>query len=105
MIHLFCKEMIILSNLNSIVNVNVPSDIKDEANRIFNSLGLNMSTAINIFLKRVVFERGIPFDIKQYPSKDFSEALRELDYVEEHPEEYKAYHDIDKMFKDILNDK
>ncbi len=49
----------------SIINVNVPKEVKDEANIIFNNLGLNMSTAINIFLKKVIYERGIPFEIKE----------------------------------------
>ena len=34
----------------------------------------------------------------------FTEALKELDYMEKHPEEYKVYHNVDKMFEDILND-
>ena len=55
-----------MANLTSAINVNVPSDVKDEANKLFNNLGLNMSTAINIFLKRAIYERGIPFEIKDY---------------------------------------
>lgn len=93
-----------MSNLTSAINVNVPSDVKEEATILFNNLGLNMSTAINMFLKRAIFERGIPFEIKEKPSKEFSEALKELDYMEHHPEKYNVYHNVDKMFEDILND-
>ena len=57
-----------------------------------------------MFLKRAIFERGIPFDVKQQPTKEFSEALNELEYMENHPEEYKVYHNVDKMFEDILNE-
>ncbi len=94
-----------MSNLTSTINVNVPSDIKEEATILFNSLGLNMSTAINIFLKRAIFERGIPFDVKQQPTEEFAEALKELDYMEKHPEDYKVYHNVNEMFEEILNDK
>ena len=94
----------IMSNLTSVININVPSEVKEEATSLFNSLGLNMSTAINMFLKKAIYERGIPFDIKQRPSKEFAEALQELDYMEKHPEEYKVYHNVDKMFEDILNE-
>ena len=94
-----------MSNLTSAINVNVPSDVKEEATSLFNSLGLNMSTAINIFLKKAIYERGIPFDVKQQPTNEFAEALKELDYMETHPDEYKVYHDVDKMFEDILNEK
>ena len=93
-----------MSNLTSVINVNVPVDVKEEANRLFNSLGLNMSTAINMFLKKAIYERGIPFEVKQQPSKEMVEALKELDYMEKHPEEYKVYHDVDKMFEDILDE-
>ena len=94
-----------MANLTSAINVNVPAEVKKESNDIFNNLGLNMSTAINMFLKRVIYERGIPFDVKEpKPSKELLEALQELDNMESHPEEYKVYHDVDKMFEDILNE-
>ena len=94
-----------MSNITTSINVNVPTDVKEEATKLFNSLGLNMSTAINIFLKKAIFERGIPFDVKQQPSREFVEAIEELNYMESHPEEYKKYNDVEKMFEEILNDK
>lgn len=42
--------------------------------------------------------------VKQ-PTQELKEALEELDYMEKHPEEYKKYRDVDKMFKDILENK
>lgn len=32
------------------------------------------------------------------------EAMKECEYILAHPEEYKAYHDVDEMFKDLLAD-
>ena len=94
----------IVSNVVSTINVNVPIEVKEEATTLFNSLGLNMSTAINIFLKKSIYERGLPFEVKQQPSKDLKEALEELKYMEKHPDEYKGYHNVDEMFEDILNE-
>ena len=37
---------------------------KDQAEEIFNELGLNMTTAINLFLRTAIREHGIPFDLK-----------------------------------------
>ena len=80
-----------MSNLTSAISVNVPTEVKEESNSILNDLGLNMSTAINMFLKKVIFERGIPFEIKEpRPSKKLLEALKELDYMESHPDKYKS---------------
>lgn len=94
-----------MANLTSPISVNVPAEVKEESNHIFNSLGLNMSTAINMFLKKVIYERGIPFEVKEpKPSKEMLEALQELDYMEKHPEEYKAYNNIKELKKDLLSD-
>lgn len=94
-----------MANLTGVINVNVPLDVKEEATNLFNSLGLNMSTAINMFLKRAIYERGIPFDLKQTPSQDFLEALKELDDMEKGRVEYKKYHNVREMFEDILNER
>ena len=47
-------------------NLNIRTDkaIKDRAEEIFNELGLNMTTAINIFLKASIRTHGIPFELK-----------------------------------------
>ena len=46
-------------------NLNIRTDkaIKDQADAIFNELGLNMTTAINIFLRTAIREHGIPFSL------------------------------------------
>lgn len=91
-----------MSNLTSTINVNVPKNVKDEATALFNNLGLNMSTAINMFLKRSISERGIPFEIKELtPSNEFKEAMQELDYMEKHPEEYKSFNNVDELMEDL----
>lgn len=38
------------------------------------------------------------------PNQETLEALEELQYMKEHPEEYKSYKSVDEMFKDILGD-
>lgn len=44
-------------------------ELKDEAMEIFGSLGLNMTSAVTIFLKAVVREQGLPFDMKMNQSE------------------------------------
>ena len=94
-----------MANLTSAISVNVPVEVKEESNNILNNLGLNMSTAINMFLKKVIFERGIPFEIiEPKPTKKLLEALKELDYMESHPDKYKSYTNIKELKKDLLSD-
>ena len=46
------------------LNVRTDSAVKAEAERIYAALGLNMTTAINMFLRQSIIENGIPFEIK-----------------------------------------
>jgi len=45
------------------INVRADSEIKSKAQKIFHSLGIDMSTAINIFLRQTVRQNDIPFII------------------------------------------
>ena len=49
----------------SVVNVTVRMDetVKKEAEQVFNALGLNMSTAFNVFARAVARQRKIPFEL------------------------------------------
>ena len=90
-----------MSNLTSAINVNVPADVKREATNLFNSLGISMSTAINMFLKKSIYERGIPFDLKQEPSKEVIEALKEIEDIENGKLNKKGYHNMYKLLEDL----
>jgi len=46
------------------INIRIDDDLKKEAESLFNDLGLNMTTAISLFLKQCVLCQGIPFEIK-----------------------------------------
>lgn len=39
--------------------------IKDEALQVLEPLGLNLTSAVNIFLKAVIREKGLPFEVKE----------------------------------------
>lgn len=44
-------------------NIKIDPDLKREAQQLFDSLGLNLSTAVNMFLKQAVREQAIPFRV------------------------------------------
>ena len=68
-----------MANSLSAINVNVDSKLKKDATNILNDLGLNMSTAINIFLTQVVKKDGIPFEIINHDAKnELFESLLEI---------------------------
>jgi DNA-damage-inducible protein J len=45
------------------VTVRVNRELKEDAEELFNYLGLNMSNAVNIFLRKAVDQKGIPFSV------------------------------------------
>jgi DNA-damage-inducible protein J len=49
------------------VNIRIEDDLKEQAEAIFNELGMNMTTAFNIFVRQTVREGGIPFTITTKP--------------------------------------
>ncbi len=60
------------------LNIRINKDVKDQSEAIFNELGLNMTTAINMFLRTTIRERGIPFDLKlDVPNDITSAAIKE----------------------------
>jgi len=46
------------------LNIRVDEDLKRKVEIIFNELGMNLTTAINMFLRCAVRYRGIPFDLR-----------------------------------------
>ena len=54
----------ILRMLATNLNIRTDKEIKNQDEEIFNELGLNMTTAINMFLRTVIREYGIPFELK-----------------------------------------
>lgn len=56
------------------LNIRTDKDIKDHAEEIFNELGLNMTAAINIFLRTAIRVHGIPFELKLDVPNETTEA-------------------------------
>ena len=60
------------------LNIRTDKDIKDQVEEIFNELGLNMTTAINMFLRTAIREHGIPFELKlDVPNETTAAAIAE----------------------------
>jgi DNA-damage-inducible protein J len=49
------------------INIRTDSNIKSQAQQIFETLGLDMTTAINLFLRQTVRERDLPFVLSAKP--------------------------------------
>ena len=48
----------------SVLQVRVDEELKNQAAEILDAIGIDLSTAVRMFLKKVIIERGIPFDTR-----------------------------------------
>ncbi len=85
----------------AIINVRVDDQVKKEAAELFADLGIDTSTAINMFLRQAINSNGMPFPIRR-PNAETIAAMQEVEEMEKHPELRKGYTDVDELFKDLL---
>ena len=82
------------------VTARVDENVKKEAETLFKKMGLNMSTAMNLFLKKCILEQGIPFELK-VPN---GETRKVLDEVEKGVGLSKTFDSIDELTEDLEDD-
>lgn len=81
------------------LNIRTDKEIKEAAEKIYSSLGLNMTTAINMFLRASIRERGIPFELKlNIPTDETIEAIEEGRMIV-NDDNVNAYDNIDDLRK------
>lgn len=86
--------------------LSIDAEIKTLAQKLFADLGLDMSTAVNIFLRQAVYEHGIPFAIvRDIPNAETVAAINEAEDMINHPEKYKGYSSFDELMRDIEDGK
>ena len=89
----------------SSMHIRVNPEIKKEVEKILGNLGMTSTEAINIYLRQIIINSGIPFEIKCPKfSKDLEEALQETEEIEKHPEKYKKYSNVNELMEDLHNE-
>ena len=87
------------------INVRVDSALKQEAESLFDDLGLSMSAAINMFLRSAINYNGIPFEVKRpTPNAETKAALDEYQEMKKNPDKYKRYGSFDEILDDVFAD-
>lgn len=79
----------------STITVRVDEELKKEAVALYKDLGMDMSTAINIFLKQSVQTQGIPFPIRRFNKKT------ERAFLEAEQGQTKVFDSVDELFEDL----
>ena len=85
--------------------IDVDEKLKKDAEALFNLLGLDLSSAITMFLKTAVRCDGIPFEgrIEAFNDETLT-ALAEAEELKNHPEKFKHYDSISDLMADLNKD-
>lgn len=89
----------------SSIHVRVEPKIKEEVEKILDTLGMTATEAINIYLRQIILNSGIPFEIKTPKfSDEMEEAIKEAEEVKEHPENYKSFETVEELMEDLRSE-
>ena len=61
------------------VNIKMDEDVRNQAKELFNKMGLDMTTAVNIFLIQSIREQKIPFQISTVKNEMTEEEIAALE--------------------------
>ena len=56
------RKVIIMAEVSNL-NIKIDRELKAQADKLFNEMGMNLTTAVNVFVRQAVLERAIPFKI------------------------------------------
>ena len=85
------------------VNVRIDPKLKKQAEDVFASLGISVSSAINIFYHQVVRTRGIPFELKaDIPNETTVAAIEEAEEMAKHPKKSKSFSSVEDIMEDLM---
>ncbi len=83
------------------ISIRMDSDLKAQADVLFGELGMNLTTAFNIFVRQAIREGGIPFEISIHqPNKETIAAMLEAERIAKDPS-VKGYDNLDELFADL----
>lgn len=85
----------------STLSIRIEEKTKREASKTLEALGLDLSTAVKMFLNQVIIEQGIPFKPSRAPQQIREEWDKEVSHALKHG---KRYSNVSDLFRDILKE-
>ena len=82
-------------------SVRMDKDIKSQCETIYGELGINLTTAINVFLRQSLRAGGFPFDVRlDKPNQETIAAMMEANRIAHDPD-VKKYTDVDEALAEL----
>lgn len=76
------------------ISIRLDSEVKEQAQQVFSNLGMNMTTAINIFLRQAIQYQGLPFDVRLDENRKLLQALTDLDQNRNMSQSFESVSDL-----------
>ena len=64
------------------LTIRIDEEIKRDAEFLFNRIGLNISSAVNVFFRQAIREQSIPFELKPYDNNYTAKLKRSMEQSE-----------------------
>ena len=82
-------------------SVRMDSDVKKQCEALYGELGMNLTTAINVFLRQSLRSGGFPFDVTiNKPNAVTSAAMQEAERLARDPNA-KRYSDVEEALREL----
>ncbi len=86
-------------------NISLDADLKKAGQELFADLGLDLTTAVTIFIKQALRVQGLPFAVtRDNPNAETAAALNEYYEMQAHPEKYPRYSSFKEAMDEVLAD-
>ena len=86
------------------MTIRTDKEVKQQASEIFDALGMDMTTAVNVYLRQAIRYKGFHFELKvDVPYEETLEAIQDVQQMKNNPLMGKSYTDVDDMMKELLS--
>lgn len=83
------------------LTIRINAKLKKEADELFSDLGLNLSTAFNMFVRQSLRVQGLPFEItRKQPNPETLSAMHEAEQIATGEIPAKSFSTAEELFKD-----
>jgi len=86
------------------LSIRMNKELKEQAEQLFSELGMNMTTAFNIFVRQAVRQGKIPFEISMsIPNAETTAAIEEANKISRDPDA-KRYSSFEELVAEVQNE-
>ena len=82
----------------SSMSIRLDSEVKEQAQQVFSHLGMDMTTAINIFLRQAIQYQGLPFDVKIDENRKLLQVVTD---VEQNRNMSRSFESVSDLMEDL----